>query len=82
MFFAPFLFREPVGPGGTNVVFVPMNTDGDITGDWEIFADDFEIPDAGSDVVGRPDGLAVDAEGSLYIVDDAGGRIWKVSYPD
>lgn len=71
--------RRP-DPGGYNVVFVPMNADGDITGDWEIFADDFEVPDPGSDVIGRPNGLAVDAEGSLYIVDDAGGRIWKVSY--
>lgn len=69
-------------PGGHNVVFVPMNADGDITGAWEIFADDFEIPDPGSDVIGRPNGLAIDSEGSLYIVDDAGGRIWKVSYTD
>lgn len=67
-------------PGGYNVVFVPMNADGDITGEWEIFADDFEIPEPGSEVIGRPNGLAIDAEGSLYIVDDAGGRIWKVSY--
>ena len=73
--------RRP-DPGGYNVVFVPMNADGDITGDWEIFADDFETADPGSDVIGRPNGLAIDAEGSLYIVDDAGGRIWKVSYSD
>lgn len=71
--------RRP-DPGGYNVVFVPMNADGEITGDWEVFADDFEIPDPGSDIAGRPNGLAVDAQGSLYIVDDAGGRIWKVSY--
>jgi glucose/arabinose dehydrogenase len=66
--------------GGYNVVFVPMNADGDVTGEWEIFADDFEIPESGSDVIGRPNGLAIDSRGSLYIVDDAGGRIWKVSY--
>ncbi len=57
-----------------------MNADGDVTGEWEIFADDFEIPEPGSDVIGRPNGLAIDSQGSLYIVDDAGGRIWKVSY--
>ncbi len=67
-------------PGGHNVVFVPMNAEGEVTGDWEIFADDFEVPDPGSSAIGRPDGLAIDAEGSLFIVDDAGGRIWKVRY--
>jgi len=67
-------------PGGHNVVFVPMNAKGDVTGQWEIFADDFEIPDPGSDVIGRPNGLAIDSAGSLYIVDDAGGRIWKIRY--
>jgi glucose/arabinose dehydrogenase len=66
--------------GGHNVVFVPMNAAGEVTGDWEIFADDFEVPGSGSSAIGRPDGLAIDAEGSLFIVDDAGGRIWKVRY--
>jgi len=74
-------FHGPVAPrraepGGYNVVFVPMNAAGEITGDWEIFADDFER----LDVVGRPAGLAEGPDGSLYIVDDAGGRIWRVSY--
>ena len=67
-------------PGGYNVVFVPMNAAGEITGAWEIFADDFEVPPEGSDVAGRPNGLAIGPDGALYIVDDAGGRIWKVSY--
>lgn len=67
-------------PGGYSVLFVPMNAAGEITGDWEFFADDFERPAPGSDGVGRPSGLAVGPDGSLYIGDDAGGRIWKVSY--
>jgi glucose/arabinose dehydrogenase len=67
-------------PGGYNVVFVPMNEDGEMTGDWEIFADDFEVPANGSEVAGRPNGLAVGPDGALYIVDDLGGRIWKVTY--
>lgn len=67
-------------PGGYCVVFVPMNAAGEITGDWEIFADDFEHPPPGSNVVGRPSGLAVGPAGELYIVDDSGGRIWKVVY--
>ena len=67
-------------PGGHNVVFVPMNEAGEVIGDWEIFADDFERPAFGSDRIGRPNGLAVGPDGALYIVDDAGGRIWKVMY--
>ena len=67
-------------PGGYSVVFVPMDAAGEITGDWEFFADDFERLAEGTDSVGRPAGLAVGPEGSLYIVDDAGGRIWKISY--
>ena len=67
-------------PGGYNVVFVPMNAAGDVTGDWEVFADDFEVPEEGTGLIGRPTGLAVGPQGALYIVDDAGGRIWRVSY--
>ena len=78
-------FHGPVNPrredpGGYSVVFVPMNASGEITGDWEFFADDFELSPPGSSVIGRPSGLAVGPDGSLYIGDDAGGRIWKVSY--
>jgi glucose/arabinose dehydrogenase len=67
-------------PGGYSVVFVPMNAAGEVTGNWEIFADDFErVPNAAG-VAGRPSGLAVGPDGALYIGDDAGGRIFKVSY--
>lgn len=68
-------------PGGYAVVFVPMDASGAVTGDWELFADDFEVPAPGSGLVGRPSGLAVGPDGALYIGDDAGGRIWKVTYP-
>ena len=78
-------FHGPVSPrradpGGYCVVFVPMNAAGELTGDWEYFADDFEVPAPGTDTVGRPTGLAVGPDGSLFIGDDAGGRIWKVTY--
>jgi glucose/arabinose dehydrogenase len=74
-------FHGPVAPrradpGGYSVVFVPMSEAGEMTGDWEFFADDFEQLTPG----GRPTGLAVGPDGSLFIVDDAGGRIWKVTY--
>jgi glucose/arabinose dehydrogenase len=57
-----------------------MNADGEMTGDWEYFGDGFENPAPGTEGPARPTGLAVGPDGSLYIVDDAGGRIWKVSY--
>jgi glucose/arabinose dehydrogenase len=66
--------------GGYSVVFVPMNAAGEITGDWEIFADDFERVLSASNVVARPSGLAVGPDGELYIGDDTGGRIWRVTY--
>jgi glucose/arabinose dehydrogenase len=71
-------FHGPVAPRGPDpgygVVFVPMDADGRLTGDWERFARDFQ------DIGARPAGLAVGADGALFIVDDAGGRIWKVRY--
>ena len=78
-------FHGPVSPrradpGGYSVVFVPMNERGEVTGAWELFADDFEIAASGTNLVGRPSGLAVGPDGALYIGDDAGGRIWKVVY--
>ncbi len=66
--------------GGYSVVFVPMNAAGEVTGDWEIFADDFERGAADGGIAGRPTGLAIGPDGDLFIVDDAGGRIWKVTY--
>jgi glucose/arabinose dehydrogenase len=67
---------------GYSVVFVPMS-DGRPSGQWEIFADDFEGPNriaSPADAAHRPSGLAQGADGSLYVTDDVGGRIWKISY--
>jgi glucose/arabinose dehydrogenase len=69
--------------GGYNVVFVPMSATGATTGAWEIFADDFEHVLTAANVAGRPSGLAVGPDGALYIGDDSGGRVFKVTYgPD
>jgi glucose/arabinose dehydrogenase len=68
---------------GYSVVFVPLGTDGKSSGPYEIFADDFEAPtpiQSPADAAHRPTGLAVGPDGSLYISDDVGGRIWKVRY--
>ncbi len=66
--------------GGYSVVFVPMDAAGKIEGPWEIFADDFERLKTAAGKVGRPSGLAVGPDGALYIGDDTGGRIWRVTY--
>jgi glucose/arabinose dehydrogenase len=73
--------RAPLPQGGYNVVFVPFGTDGQPTGEWEVFADEF----AGKDksprgAAHRPSGVAVGPDGSLYIADDRGGRIYRVLY--
>lgn len=72
--------RAPLPQAGFNVVFVPMK-DGTPSGAYEVFADGF----AGGNkspggALHRPVGLAQGPDGALYISDDKGGRIWKVTY--
>ncbi|MEJ2546183.1 MAG: PQQ-dependent sugar dehydrogenase [Gemmatimonadota bacterium] len=72
--------RAPLPQGGYNVVFQPFDAEGP-AGSWEVFADGF----AGADksprgALHRPTGLAIGPDGSLYISDDSGGRIWRVLY--
>lgn len=63
---------------GYKVVFVPF-TNGK-PGTPEDFLTGF-IANAGeSKVYGRPVGVAVQADGSLLVADDAGNTIWRVSY--
>jgi glucose/arabinose dehydrogenase/mono/diheme cytochrome c family protein len=72
--------RAPGPQGGYNVVFQPL-ADGKASGPFVIFADGF----AGGDkepgrAAHRPTGLAVGPDGALFIADDAGGRIWRVTF--
>lgn len=72
--------RAPLPQGGYNLVFVSLR-DGEPQGDWEVFADGF----AGSDTspggaAHRPVGLAEGPDGSLYVSDDSGGRIFRILY--
>ncbi len=71
--------NQPDGPG-YNVVFVPFE-DGQ-PGKFEVFADGFAGPGTPSPetALHRPVGLAQGIDGSLYITDDKGGRIWRVVY--
>ncbi|MGH7663200.1 MAG: PQQ-dependent sugar dehydrogenase [Gemmatimonadaceae bacterium] len=74
--------RAPLPNEGYKVMFVPMGADGNPAGAPEIFADGF----AGSDgplpqtARHRPVGVTEGPDGSLYISDDRGGRIWRVVY--
>ena len=63
--------RAPLPQAGFRVAFVPAG------GQYETFADGFRGADT-TQAAHRPMGLAVGPDGSLYIGDDAGGRIWRV----
>jgi glucose/arabinose dehydrogenase len=75
--------RQPDVQAGYAVVFVPMGSDGLPSGDWEVFADDFEGPSAihsPAEAAHRPTGLAQGPDGALYVTDDTGGRVWRITY--
>ena len=68
--------RAPEPQAGFNGAFVPFRN-GQPTGAYEVFAD---WPAKGRNVPYRPVGLAEGTDGSLYITDDVGGRIYRVFY--
>jgi glucose/arabinose dehydrogenase len=74
--------RAPGPQQGYNVVFVPFISGKPVDpAKYEIFADGFagavKQPDRAAH---RPTGLTQGPDGALYITDDKGGRIWKVTY--
>jgi glucose/arabinose dehydrogenase len=74
--------RAPLPNEGYKIMFLSMGGDGLPSGAAELFADGF----AGSNgalpatAVHRPVGVTEGPDGSLYISDDRGGRIWRVMY--
>lgn len=74
--------RAPLPNEGFNVMFVPMGANGSPSGPPEVFADGF----AGSagplpaNALHRPVGVTQGPDGSLYVSDDRGGRIYRIVF--
>ncbi|HYK42402.1 MAG TPA: PQQ-dependent sugar dehydrogenase, partial [Thermoanaerobaculia bacterium] len=62
---------------GYKVIRVPL-ANGAPTGEYEDFLTGFVTP--AGDVWGRPVGVAVARDGALFVSDDGGDVVWKVSY--
>lgn len=62
---------------GYEVIRIPMK-DGKATGEYEDFLTGFTVGDGG--VWGRPVGVTVAKDGSLFVSDDGTRSIWHVSY--
>ena len=63
---------------GYKVIHIPL-VDGVATGEYVDFMTGF-VTSAG-DVWGRPVAVAESRDGALYITDDAGDCVWRVTYP-
>ena len=62
---------------GYNVIFIPMKN-GHATGEYDDFLDGFVTKDG--QVWGRPVGVAVAPDGSLFVTDDGSRSVWHVTY--
>jgi glucose/arabinose dehydrogenase len=63
---------------GYKVVRLLFDSAGKPTGEYEDFMTGFVISD--KDVWGRPVGVAVGQDGSLFVTEDGNGTIWRVNY--
>jgi glucose/arabinose dehydrogenase len=62
---------------GYNVIYIPMKN-GKATGEYDDFLTGFVTPDG--EVWGRPVGVTVGKDGSLFVTDDGSRSVWRVSY--
>lgn len=74
--------RAPLPNEGYKVMFVPMGGRHQQGGHAEVFADNFAQSSGPLPATARhrPVGVTEGPDGSLYISDDRGGRIWRVIY--
>ena len=74
--------RAPMPQDGYIVAFLPFN-EGVPTGAWETFADGFKgfetLYERGNAEY-RPQSVFIHPDGSLYVLDNNRGRIWRVTY--
>lgn len=64
---------------GYKIVYIPF-VKGQPTGSYEDFATGWMLGEDKPEVWGRPVGLAQLQDGSLLVVEDGNGTIWKISY--
>jgi glucose/arabinose dehydrogenase len=64
-------------PTGYKVVFIPLDGKGEVSGPPQDFATGWLVS---GKALGRPVGLTIGADGSLYVSDDTGGRIYRITY--
>ncbi|NNE76034.1 MAG: sorbosone dehydrogenase [Pricia sp.] len=79
--FVAFHNKSPELKKGFFVAFVPFEK-GKPKGDWEIFADNFggiDLVNPDGPLQHRPCGLAQGPDGALYVCDDLGGTIFKIT---
>jgi glucose/arabinose dehydrogenase len=65
-------------PTGYKVVFIPLDGSGNVSGTAQDFATGWLV--SSSSAVGRPVGVTVGGDGALYVSDDTGGRIYRITY--
>jgi glucose/arabinose dehydrogenase len=74
--------RAPLPQAGFRVAFAPFRFNRPV-GSYTTFADGFNpnpAPGRASPGTRRPTGIAQGPDGSLYVTDDTGGTIWKITY--
>jgi glucose/arabinose dehydrogenase len=62
---------------GYNVIFIPV-VNGKATGEYDDFLDGFVTKDG--QVWGRPVGVTVGNDGSLFVTDDGSRSVWHITY--
>lgn len=74
--------RAPFPNEGFNVMFVPMGANGAPSGRAEVFAEGFAGPGTPlpAAALHRPVGVTEGPDGSLYVSDDRGGRIYRIVF--